>query len=219
MVGQFKCQYRILCQLKLGKMSARSKEIFEINTVNLESNYSTNKHDIITPSILSHPGPLIRPRYEFWIRNGCTFCILVQVLGLAFICSITTTVVIKNLAIEHVETASWFKETTTTERIQATFNVLDLNNLKYIKDGCSISPFWTNFGYCDDRSNVKECNYDNGDCCLPNIKSSFCEYCICHSDGKRHNESNIFIEFGKKAASKTYHINAELSLFRMQRGT
>ena len=40
--------------------------------------------------------------------------------------------------------------------------------------------------YCDDESNTLICNYDNGACCLPEIKDDYCTECICNLDGTRH---------------------------------
>lgn len=58
--------------------------------------------------------------------------------------------------------------------------------MKYIAHGCEIVPYWANAGYCDDLSNSKECNFDNGDCCLPLIKTDHCSQCICHQDNSVH---------------------------------
>ena len=33
-------------------------------------------------------------------------------------------------------------------------------------------------GFCDDYTNVIECNYDGGDCCM-GIKGFFCIQCVC----------------------------------------
>jgi hypothetical protein len=35
-------------------------------------------------------------------------------------------------------------------------------------------------GVCDDRQNILECNYDDGDCCLIPRIMTFCEDCECH---------------------------------------
>ena len=34
-------------------------------------------------------------------------------------------------------------------------------------------------GYCDDETNVLECNFDDGDCCGPNITTTHCTECQC----------------------------------------
>ena len=41
---------------------------------------------------------------------------------------------------------------------------------------------WTGDGYCDDVSNILECNFDGGDCCLPNKVTDYCTECICHDE-------------------------------------
>jgi hypothetical protein len=35
-------------------------------------------------------------------------------------------------------------------------------------------------GVCDDRQNIPECNYDEGDCCLIPRIMKFCEDCECY---------------------------------------
>lgn len=42
---------------------------------------------------------------------------------------------------------------------------------------------WVNDGFCDDGSNIAECDYDGGDCCLSTINNLFCDVCICHETG------------------------------------
>ena len=34
-------------------------------------------------------------------------------------------------------------------------------------------------GICDDDVNVKECQFDGGDCCNPDADIFFCDDCIC----------------------------------------
>lgn len=34
-------------------------------------------------------------------------------------------------------------------------------------------------GYCDDDTNNVICNYDGGDCCLPEINKLYCNQCQC----------------------------------------
>ncbi len=41
-------------------------------------------------------------------------------------------------------------------------------------------------GFCDDRANIEECEYDGGDCCNPVMHTKpnphlFCKNCTCHS--------------------------------------
>ena len=47
-------------------------------------------------------------------------------------------------------------------------------------------------GYCDDSTNIKECNYDGGDCCSKNSWYLYCEDCICHPEAPQNpNEKKI----------------------------
>jgi hypothetical protein len=34
-------------------------------------------------------------------------------------------------------------------------------------------------GFCSDDTNIDECQFDGGDCCLPNIQFLFCGVCFC----------------------------------------
>ena len=34
-------------------------------------------------------------------------------------------------------------------------------------------------GFCDDALNIPQCNFDVGDCCLPNTITDFCFECQC----------------------------------------
>lgn len=70
------------------------------------------------------------------------------------------------------------------------------NNVIYNLFSCPFVPYWKNHGYCDDASNIKECNFDNGDCCLAIVKSDFCAQCLCHLDETRHNQTIIGIKEG-----------------------
>ena len=47
---------------------------------------------------------------------------------------------------------------------------------------------WISDGQCDDESNKIDCQYDGGDCCLPNSTLTFCMKCICHLTGHRHDQ-------------------------------
>ena len=89
--------------------------------------------------------------------------------------------------LRHQRNEKYFKATSTTEKPPETIKLeVDISNLKYIAHGCEIVPYWANYGYCDDISNTENCNFDNGDCCLPNIKTDHCNQCICHEDNLRH---------------------------------
>ncbi len=41
------------------------------------------------------------------------------------------------------------------------------------------NPHWVGDGYCDEKGNVEECNFDSGDCCLPDPDLSYCQVCSC----------------------------------------
>ena len=41
---------------------------------------------------------------------------------------------------------------------------------------------WIGDGYCDDQTNIAECDYDGGDCCGPDININWCIQCQCLSD-------------------------------------
>ena len=38
-------------------------------------------------------------------------------------------------------------------------------------------------GYCDDKNNVEECQWDGGDCCLDTVLTDYCEDCACLDPG------------------------------------
>ena len=59
------------------------------------------------------------------------------------------------------------------------YSVFDnyLNMLVYYT-GCSIAGD----GFCDDSTNDGRCDFDGGDCCLPNINNQYCSFCICYAD-------------------------------------
>ena len=40
--------------------------------------------------------------------------------------------------------------------------------------------FWVGDGYCDDETNIVDCGYDGGDCCLDSIMTDYCTECQCH---------------------------------------
>ena len=37
-------------------------------------------------------------------------------------------------------------------------------------------------GYCDDRENNADCDFDGGDCCLNPVNNQFCSECWCYAD-------------------------------------
>ncbi len=40
-------------------------------------------------------------------------------------------------------------------------------------------------GYCDDETNIVECGYDGGDCCLSQVVTSYCDICECLDDNHK----------------------------------
>ena len=40
-------------------------------------------------------------------------------------------------------------------------------------------------GYCDDPTNIENCNYDGGDCCNKNAVYMYCKECTCHPDAPK----------------------------------
>merc|ERR1712210_31730 len=46
------------------------------------------------------------------------------------------------------------------------------------KIGCAV-PAYKGDGNCDDGNNIKECDYDGGDCCLAKIVKTYCKICKC----------------------------------------
>ena len=48
--------------------------------------------------------------------------------------------------------------------------------------------------YCDDATNDGKCNFDGGDCCLPNKKTEYCEFCTCYADQPTGKKFKNFIK-------------------------
>merc|ERR1712032_1562155 len=46
------------------------------------------------------------------------------------------------------------------------------------KVGCAL-PAYKGDGNCDDGNNIKECDYDGGDCCLAKVVKTYCKVCKC----------------------------------------
>ena len=38
-------------------------------------------------------------------------------------------------------------------------------------------------GFCNDETNIPECNFDGGDCCGSCVKKTFCSTCTCLNGG------------------------------------
>ena len=49
---------------------------------------------------------------------------------------------------------------------------------------------WARDPYCDDVTNNPECNFDNGACCLDNVKKTYCLECECKGVPSRSLSSN-----------------------------
>ena len=41
-------------------------------------------------------------------------------------------------------------------------------------------PHWIGDSFCDEKTNVADCDYDGGDCCGYNVNTDFCSDCNCH---------------------------------------
>merc|ERR1711910_228913 len=46
------------------------------------------------------------------------------------------------------------------------------------KDSCG-SPQWKGDDWCDDENNNCGCEWDGGDCCGDNVKTQYCDECLC----------------------------------------
>ena len=47
--------------------------------------------------------------------------------------------------------------------------------------GCmSEHPYNIGDGVCEDDTNNEGCSYDGGDCCGPNVDTTYCTECICY---------------------------------------
>ena len=44
--------------------------------------------------------------------------------------------------------------------------------------GCDIAGD----GFCDDATNDARCNFDGGDCCIPDKNTEYCQFCLCYAD-------------------------------------
>ena len=47
-------------------------------------------------------------------------------------------------------------------------------------DPCINLNVWIGDGECDDATNNAECGYDGGDCCGDDVKTDYCNECICY---------------------------------------
>ena len=49
-----------------------------------------------------------------------------------------------------------------------------------------LESLWKNDGFCDDLTNVQDCDYDGGDCCLVPSLGHYCDNCTCHETLESH---------------------------------
>ena len=47
---------------------------------------------------------------------------------------------------------------------------------------CDYYKNYVGDGFCDDETNLAECNHDGGDCCGDDVNKNHCNKCICHSN-------------------------------------
>ena len=63
--------------------------------------------------------------------------------------------------------------------------MIEITTAKYSAfSNCSAIEFLHEIGdgICQDLTNTKECEYDQGDCCLPQIVVGYCDNCSCHEN-------------------------------------
>lgn len=72
-----------------------------------------------------------------------------------------------------------------------------LTTVEMEKSSCYENMAWWGDGNCDDRLNTANCQFDGGDCCLPEINNKFCLSCTCKFDGLLHlfEETTTFPSF------------------------
>ena len=42
-------------------------------------------------------------------------------------------------------------------------------------------------GFCNDITNIPECDYDGGDCCGETVLTEYCDVCTCNFDPSNPN--------------------------------
>ena len=55
-----------------------------------------------------------------------------------------------------------------------------------IPEAFCLYSLWKNDGFCDDLTNVQDCDYDGGDCCLVPSLGHYCDNCTCHETLESH---------------------------------
>ena len=59
--------------------------------------------------------------------------------------------------------------------------IYDFFNMIFINKGCeSDYADYVGDGYCDDANNNEGCQFDDGDCCGPDINTDYCVECLCY---------------------------------------
>ena len=73
----------------------------------------------------------------------------------------------------------------------------------YSQETCAagILPPSVGDGYCTDVTNIQQCNFDGGDCCLLEVNTDYCLNCSC-------SDSGVITSPG---FPKTYDINLNLT--------
>ena len=108
---------------------------------------------------------------------------------------------------------------TTTLFYNMTFPPSELITSTTEKSFCSNHDLWISDGQCDDESNTIDCQYDGGDCCLPNSTLIFCMKCICHLTGHRHyemateREERVLVVIGGRIIESSFENNSTEVIF------
>ena len=71
--------------------------------------------------------------------------------------------------------------TNVTKYIEWIENKMEENYLKNCENPSEVAN-----GFCNDETNIPECNFDGGDCCGSCVKKTFCSTCTCLNGGFRH---------------------------------
>ena len=50
-------------------------------------------------------------------------------------------------------------------------------------------------GFCDDSTNDGTCQFDGGDCCLPEVKKDYCVICQCYAS-QQYQERKYLVILG-----------------------
>ncbi len=55
---------------------------------------------------------------------------------------------------------------------------------------CPVRDITINDGLCDDKANIKACQFDGDDCCLELKPKVLCSYCQCKLGGEQLSGTN-----------------------------